>query len=226
MHPRAEFADQNKRALEEHLAGTNTSVLIPLWEKYGRLRIANPRAPARLPTPGGPAERKLQGHEERNDWIQEVVHSVKTHIHLGSVRARAVGAASQYYGLRLCLHFSLTLQLSLLRRSTHILLVAEHVFACRCEQEPTVLLNRDGSVRATSIGGRNIRSAKTWQNPAHPVIPTGSSSLSMSPTRQRAQPARVTPPSSRSGGPSGLPPVMASINSSIGTSPGPRCTAE
>ena len=122
--------------------------------------------------------------------------------------------------------FSLTLPSSLLRRSTHVLLVAEHVVACRCEQEPTVLLNRDGSVRATSTGGRNIRSAKTWQNPAHPVIPTSSSSLSMSPTRQRAQPARVTPPSSHSGGPSGLPPVLASIHSSIGTSPGPRYTVE
>ena len=85
MYPRVELADKNKRELEEHLDSANTSALIPLWEKYGRLRIANPTR-SRLLTPGGPAEKKLQGQEDRVDWVEEVVQSVKAHIEAGEVR--------------------------------------------------------------------------------------------------------------------------------------------
>eukprot|EP01043_Picozoa_sp_COSAG02_P018396 COSAG02_NODE_858_length_16456_cov_7.419698_11_plen_110_part_00 len=81
-----ELADQNTRALEEHVDSKNTSMLIPLWEKYGRLRIAHPTRPgSRLTTPGGPAERKLNGQEDRVDWVEEVVQSVKAHVKLGPV---------------------------------------------------------------------------------------------------------------------------------------------
>lgn len=51
INPRIELAESNKIALDEHVDPANYSQLIPLWEKYGRLRIAKP-ARSRLPTPG------------------------------------------------------------------------------------------------------------------------------------------------------------------------------
>lgn len=88
VHPRLEFADQNKQVLEDHVDSKNTAMLIPLWEKYGRLRIAHPTRPgSRLLTPGGLADRKPQSQEDRHDWIEEVVQSIKTHIKLGLVRS-------------------------------------------------------------------------------------------------------------------------------------------